>query len=209
MHWGRAVSTDLVHWQQLPIAIYNRHRGDYAFSGGAVVDQDNTTGWQTGREKVIVVSWTSTGRGECLAYSNDRGRTFTEYEGNPVVEYDESVESERVIAFYTSRDMKQWQLQSRLKGYFECPELVELPVDGKANNTRWVVFAADARYAIGTFDAGHSFPNTKASISSITETITRRRSSATRRTAGGSRWAGYALRCPTCLLTRRLVFRTI
>ena len=87
MHWGHAVSTDLVHWKQLPIAIYNKRRGDYAFSGGAIVDENNTAGWQTGKEKVIVASWTSTGRGECIAYSNDRGRTFTEYEGNPVVQH--------------------------------------------------------------------------------------------------------------------------
>lgn len=173
MHWGHAVSTDLVHWEQLPIAIYNKRRGDYAFSGGAVVDEHNTTGWQTGDEKVIVASWTSTGRGECLAYSNDRGRTFKEYEGNPVVQhdgrdpkivwygpgrhwvmvvYDESKEYGQAIAFYTSPDMKEWKLQSRLPGYYECPELLELPVDGDRENRRWVVFAADARYAIGTFD---------------------------------------------------------
>jgi fructan beta-fructosidase len=173
MHWGHAVSKDLVHWDQLPIAIYNKRHGDWAFSGGAVIDDGNTAGWQTGKEKVIVASWTSTGRGECLAYSNDRGRTFTEYEGNPVVKhggrdpkiiwyepgkhwvmavYDESEEAGRSIAFYSSPDMKQWKLQSKLSGYYECAELFELPVDGDENNTRWVVFAADARYAIGSFD---------------------------------------------------------
>ncbi len=173
MHWGHAVSRDLVHWEQLPIAIYNKRRGDWAFSGGAVVDEQNTAGWQTGQEKVIVASWTSTGRGECLAYSNDHGRTFVEYEGNPVIKhrgrdprivwyepgehwvlavFDESQEAGRAIAFYTSKDLKHWELQSKLKGYFECPELFELPVDGDASNTRWVAFAADARYAVGTFD---------------------------------------------------------
>ena len=173
MHWGHATSTDLVHWKQLPIAIYNKQHGDWAFSGSAVVDENNTAGWQTGNEKVIVASWTSTGRGECVAYSNDRGRTFTEYEGNPVVQhagrapkiiwyqpdkhwvmavYDESEESGRSIAFYTSGDMKNWEFQSKLEGYYECPEIFELPVDGDSNNTRWVLFAADARYAIGQFD---------------------------------------------------------
>lgn len=172
MHWGHAVSRDLVHWKQLPIAIYNKQRGDWAFSGGAVVDERNTAGWQTGDEKVIVASWTSTGRGECLAYSNDRGRTFTEYTGNPVVQhagrdpkiiwyepgqhwvmavYDEH-DGQRAIAFYSSPDLKRWEFQSRLNGYFECPEIFELPVNGKENETRWVVFAADARYALGTFD---------------------------------------------------------
>ena len=173
MHWGHATSTDLVHWEQLPIAIYNKKHGDWAFSGSAVVDEKNTAGWQTGNEKVIVASWTSTGRGECIAYSNDRGRTFTEYEGNPVVQhagrdpkiiwyqpgehwvmavYDESEEAGRSIAFYTSEDMKSWEFQSKLEDYYECAEIFELPVDGDTNNTRWVVFAADARYAIGQFD---------------------------------------------------------
>lgn len=172
MHWGHAVSKDLVHWEQLPIAIYNKRRGDWAFSGGAVVDENNTAGWQTGEEKVIVASWTSTGRGECLAYSNDRGRTFTEYEGNPVVRHEgrdpkiiwyapgehwvmavyTRVDDERMIAFHSSKNLKDWKLESRLEGYFECPEIFELPVDGDATDTRWVVFAADARYALGRFD---------------------------------------------------------
>lgn len=173
MHWGHAVSRDLVHWQQLPIAIYNRRHGDWAFSGGAVIDERNTAGWQQGKEKVIVASYTSTGRGECLVYSNDRGRTFTEYEGNPVVRhngrdpkiiwheptrqwvmavYDEPDKEAKAIAFYTSPNLKAWTLASKLPGYFECPEIFELPVDGDFKNTRWVVFAADAKYALGKFD---------------------------------------------------------
>ena len=172
MHWGHAVSRDLVHWEQLPIAIYNKRRGDWAFSGGAFVDENNTAGWQTGREKVIVASWTSTGRGECLAYSNDRGRTFTEFEGNPVVTHngrDPKIiwyapgehwvmavysrrDNKNGIAFHTSKDLKKWTPGSWLEGYYECPEIIELPVDGDPNETRWVVFAADARYALGKFD---------------------------------------------------------
>ncbi|NQU23694.1 MAG: glycoside hydrolase family 32 protein [Candidatus Nealsonbacteria bacterium] len=58
----------------------------------------------------------------------------------------------RNAAFYTSTNMKDWTEQSHLPGYYECTELFELPVDGDAANTRWVVFAADAKYAVGTFD---------------------------------------------------------
>ena len=172
MHWGHAVSNDLVHWEQLPIAIYNKKHGDWAFSGGAVVDENNTAGWQTGKEKTIIASWTSTGRGECIAYSNDRGRTFTEYEGNPVVKHDgrdpkiiwyepgqhwvmamyDVHNKVRCIALYTSKDLKDWKFQSRIKGFFECAEIFELPVDGDKNNTRWIIFAADAQYAVGKFD---------------------------------------------------------
>jgi fructan beta-fructosidase len=172
MHWGHAVSPDLVHWKELPVAIYPHRYGDWVFSGSAVVDEKNTAGWQTGDEKVIVAAYTSTGRGEAMAYSNDRGRTFTDYEGNPVVKhrgrdpkviwyepgghwsmavYDERGGS-RGIAFYTSPDLKEWSYHSRIDGYYECPEIFELPVDGDKGNTRWVVYGADGDYAIGRFD---------------------------------------------------------
>ncbi len=73
-----------------------------------------------------------------------------------MVVFDENKEHGRNAAFYTSTNMKEWALQSHLPGYFECTELFELPVapsspDGSAA-TRWVVFAADAKYAVGTFD---------------------------------------------------------
>jgi len=189
MTWGHAVSKDLVHWQQLPSALYpyTMAKG-MCWSGGANVDKQNTAGLKRGKEAPIVAFVTDSGAGgECLAYSNDRGRTFTWYEGNPVLKhngrdpkviwyaydqrdtpldetakrlgghwvmavYDEAPEHGRNIAFYTSTDLKQWQEQSHLKGYYECSELFELPVDGDPRNTRWVVFAGDARYAVGQFD---------------------------------------------------------
>ena len=69
-----------------------------------------------------------------------------------MVVYDEHPEFDRNAAFYTSTNLKEWTLQSHLPGYFECTELFELPVDGNEKNTRWVVFAADAKYAVGIFD---------------------------------------------------------
>ncbi|MCH7228134.1 glycoside hydrolase family 32 protein [Haloferula sp. A504] len=190
MTWGHAVSKDLVNWTQLPNALHHRE-GDAMFSGGAAVDWKNTGGWKTGDNDVIVATWTSTGRGECIAWSNDKGRTFIEYEGNPVLRhggrdpkpvwyeyaegepplsaaaaklgghwviavYDEDKELGRNIAFYSSTDFKNWELQSKLPGYFECPELFSLPVAGDPSEVRWVVFGADAKYAIGTFD-GRTF----------------------------------------------------
>lgn len=73
-----------------------------------------------------------------------------------MVVYDEDPKYGRNAAFYTSTDLKTWTEQSHLPGYFECTELFELPVDGDTNNTRWVVYAADAKYAIGKFD-GRTF----------------------------------------------------
>ena len=172
MHWGHAVSKDLVHWTELPIAIYPYRFGDWVFSGSAVVDKGNTGGFKTGDEDVIVAAYTSTGRGEAIAFSNDRGRTFTDYEGNPVVEhsgrdpkviwydpgehwvmavFDQRAKS-RGIAFHTSPDLKKWTYRSRIDGYYECPEIFELPVDGDKSKKKWVVYGASGDYAIGRFD---------------------------------------------------------
>lgn len=172
MHWGHAVSPDLVHWTELPIALYPERYGDLCFSGSAVVDHANTAGFRTGDEAPIVAAFTSTARGECIRYSNDRGRTFTEYAGNPVVQhqgrdpkviwyepgshwvmavYDERGESQG-IAFYSSPDLKAWRFESRIESYYECPEIFAMPVDGEATNLKWLVYAADGAYSIGTFD---------------------------------------------------------
>lgn len=86
MSWGHAVSKDLVRWEQLPNVFHHR-QGDAMFSGGGAIDWKNTGGWKTGKDNVLFVTWTSTGRGECIAFSNDRGRTFTEYEGNPIIKH--------------------------------------------------------------------------------------------------------------------------
>jgi len=67
MHWGHAVSSDLVHWKERPTALYPRQFDDWCFSGSAVVDTHNTSGFQQGTEPPIVVAFTSTGRGECIA----------------------------------------------------------------------------------------------------------------------------------------------
>jgi len=188
MTWGHAVSKDLVHWEQLPNVLFPGTMATGAcFSGGGLVDHRNTGGFKTGAEDVIVAFLTDTGAGEALAYSNDRGRTFTWYQGNPVVKhkgrdpkviwykydkgdkplndaaaklgghwvmavYDEHPQHKRNIAFYTSTNLKEWTGQSHLPGYFECPEILELPVDDDASKSRWVVFAADAQYTIGAFD---------------------------------------------------------
>ena len=180
MHWGHAVSTDLVHWQELPIAIYPHQFGDWVFSGSAVVDHANTGGFQCGKEPPLVAAYTSTGRGECIAFSNDRGRTWAEFSGNPVVRHEgrdprllwhsptkrwvmavyDELERKRWIAFYTSADLKQWKFESRIEGFFECPDLFELPVDGKPTERLWVLTAASSEYRLGMFDGRQFTPQT-------------------------------------------------
>jgi fructan beta-fructosidase len=180
MHWGHAVSADLVHWVELPIAIYPYRFGDWVFSGSAVVDWQNTAGFKTGNDDVLVAAYTSTGRGEAIAFSNDRGRTWTDFSGNPVVKhegrdprlfwhaatrrwvmavYDEA-EGKRWIAFYTSPDLKAWQYRSRIEGFFECPDIFELPVDGAAAKRKWVLTAASSEYRVGEFDGTQFKPET-------------------------------------------------
>ncbi len=85
-HWGHAVSRDLVRWEELPIALYPDKQG-MIFSGSGVVDWKNTSGFQKGAEPPLVLIYTLTGppRAQAVAYSNDRGRTWTKYEGNPVL----------------------------------------------------------------------------------------------------------------------------
>ncbi len=191
MHWGHAVSRDLLSWQELPIALYQKSLGDMAFSGGGVVDFNNTAGFKSGAEDPIVVSFTSTGRGECLAYSLDRGRSFTEYGGNPVlahrgrdpkiiwyapeekwvmIVYDESLEttdgSVRSIgyAIYDSADLKHWTREDFLPGFYECPELFELPVSNRPGKKYWVVYGSTfqgykSAFVAGAFDGRQFKPD--------------------------------------------------
>lgn len=179
MHWGHAVSRDLVHWQELPVALYPDEHGPI-FSGSAVVDWDNTAGFQTGSEAVLVCIFTAAGSPftQGLAFSNDRGRTWTKYAGNPVLPHlmggnrDPKViwyapEKKWVLALYldgsdyalfASRDLKHWERMSgiTLPGTSECPELFPIPLDGNQKDTRWVFYGGNGRYLIGNFD-GQTF----------------------------------------------------
>ena len=180
MTWGHAVSRDLVHWKQLPHALHPDELGTM-FSGSGVVDWNNTGGFQTGDESVLVNFYTSAGSHapkevpftQSIAYSNDRGRSWTKYEGNPVIEH--IVGSNRdpkviwheptqkwVMALYLdqndyalfgSTNLKEWTRLSDLQiPDTECPDIFELPVDGDPDNTKWVFWGAAGKYYVGSFD---------------------------------------------------------
>jgi fructan beta-fructosidase len=168
MSWGHAVSPDLVHWEHLPVAIPEED-GVMAFSGSAVVDWRNTSGFGGGGRSPLVAVYTGHREGhqsQYLAYSRDRGRTWTTYEGNPVLDrgmadfrdpkvfwYEPerrwimvvALPQEYRISFYASPDLKQWTHLSDFGpagatgGIWECPDLFELPVDGDSADTRWVL----------------------------------------------------------------------
>ncbi len=195
--WGHAVSRDLVHWQELANGIRD-NRGFKAFSGSAVVDWKNTSGFQTGENlpgnpPPIVAVYTAWGGGQCLAYSCDAGKMFRPYEGNPVLTlpndslkkwketardpklfwygYEpesnqsgtensggywvmllyQNVDGKGGFGFYRSADLKQWKFLGHMPGFYVCPDLFELAVDGDSTRKKWVIMDW-AQYAIGTFD---------------------------------------------------------
>lgn len=170
MHWGHAVSTDLVHWEHLPIALYPDDIGNI-FSGSAVIDWENTAGF--GKEAMIAVFTHehNNRQMQSLAYSTDKGRTWSKYEGNPVIQppnnirnfrdpkvfwYEEEgagkwvmlVAAGNIILFYNSLDLKTWEPAGGFGlgygatcGVWETPDLMELPVDG-GPDTRWLLAVA-------------------------------------------------------------------
>lgn len=177
MHWGHATSADLIHWSEQGDKIFPwSDCVGAAFSGSGLVDHHNSSGLRRGDSDLLVFAFTDTGAGESLAYSNDGGQTLQMYEGNPVLKHRgrdpkiiwheptrrwvmvvySEVDDQQVIAFHSSPDLKSWTFESRLDGFYECPDLFELPVSDVAGESRWVLYAADGLYILGDFD-GHAF----------------------------------------------------
>lgn len=177
MHWGHAVSTDLVHWKELPLALYPDKNGT-AFSGSAVMDYANTAGFNKKDTPAMIAYYTgaqSNRQVQCFAYSLDKGRTWTKYNNNPVIDskekwnsndtrdpkifwYEPSKHWVMVLnerdghSIYTSTDLKDWTYQSHTTGFWECPELFPLAVDGDESNVKWVMYGATGTYMLGSFD---------------------------------------------------------
>jgi fructan beta-fructosidase len=194
MTWGHAVSKDMVHWTELPDAIYPDELGTI-FSGSAVVDWKNTSGFQTGKENVLVCMYTSAGGTnlwsngkpftQSIAYSNDRGRTWAKYQNNPVLGYVHgynrdpkifwSTQSNRWImalfteiptfTLYASSDLKSWNKIGDVNiPSAECPDMFPLAVDGNSKSIKWVFWTGDSTYVLGDFD-GTAFSQTSGVLS--------------------------------------------
>jgi len=161
MHWGHAVSTDMVSWTYLPVAIAPDSLGTI-FSGSAVVDANNTAGFG---KNAIVAIFTSNGKTQrqSIAYSTDKGRTFTKCPGNPVlpnpgisdfrdpkVSWNEvskqwvmTLATKQTVSFFGSPNLKEWTKLSEFgdgigahTGVWECPDLFPLTYQ---RTTKWVL----------------------------------------------------------------------
>jgi fructan beta-fructosidase len=175
MHWGHAVSKDLVHWQELGDVLAPDEMGPM-FSGSAVVDWKNTSGFGQNGKPPLVLIYTAAGNPtvQCLAYSTD-GRTFTKHRGNPILKqitrgnrdpkvfwYEPTkrwvmvlyveLAGVHTIHFLTSPDLKDWTFTSKTDGFFECPDFFELPIDGDNSQKQWVLLGASSEYRVGSFD---------------------------------------------------------
>jgi fructan beta-fructosidase len=190
MTWGHATSPDLLHWTEHPAAIHPDKLGTI-YSGGAVVDGNNTAGFQKGDDKPIVLTFTYDGPSarhghkatQALAYSTDGGKTFAKYEHNPVIPHiiggnrDPKViwheaSEQWIMALYMDREdytlfgspnLKEWKQLSEIKnlGCSECPDFFPLAVDGDANNVKWVFWGGNGVYLVGSFDGKEFKPESE------------------------------------------------
>jgi len=180
MHWGHATSRDLVHWQEQPIALYPDSLG-YIFSGSAVVDSSNSSGFGVSRQIPLVAVFThhdpvgeklhrNDFQNQSLAYSLDKGMTWTKYAGNPVLKNpgltdfrDPSVSwyakgkkwvmalaTRDRVTFYSSVNLRDWTKESEFGvgvgahgGVWECPNLFPLTrMEHEHEKTYWVLLVS-------------------------------------------------------------------
>lgn len=184
MTWGHATSRDLVHWQYEGTPVEPDALGTI-FSGSAVVDSSNTTGF--GKDAIVAMYTTAAeNQTQSLAYSNDGGKTFTKYSGNPTLtakepdfrdpkmiwneatkEWNLVMATGHKMNFYSSKDLKNWKYESSFgegygchKGVWECPDLMQMA------NGKWVLICninpggpyggSATQYFVGQWD-GHQF----------------------------------------------------
>lgn len=170
MSWGHAVSSDMVHWEHLPVAL-KEENNIMIYSGSAVVDHDNTSGFGTAENPPMVAIYTGhhtdqEREDQRIAYSTDKGRSWTKFKGNPVIDeemtdfrdpkvfwHDSSkkwvmvvaVPLEHKVKLYGSKNLKDWNFLSEFGpagatgGKWECPDLFRLSVDGNDEKSKWVI----------------------------------------------------------------------
>ena len=196
MHWGHSTSSDLIHWNFEGVSIVPDAWGAI-FSGSCVVDHNNTAGFGKDAVIAFYTSAKSTPWGdvqsESMAYSLDNGKTFVKYAGNPIItSLEKDFRDPKVFWYapgkhwvmilavgqhmelYSSVNLKDWKKESEFGkmqgdhgGVWECPDLIELPVEG-SRERKWVLICninpggpfggSAAQYFVGSFD-GKTFVN--------------------------------------------------
>lgn len=188
MHWGHAVSSDLLHWKELEIALYPDNFGTM-YSGSAICDERNVTGLKRGEHLPLLLFYTAAGKPftQCMAFSTDGGRTFEKFDGNPIVPHIIGANRDPKVvwcpeldcylmalyldgntyALLRSDDLIHWDEHQRfeLPGDSECPDFYPLGVYTEALGgvsdefTRWVFSGASDHYYIGGFEGGIFLPS--------------------------------------------------
>ena len=199
MSWGHSVSADLVHWKHLPLAIPEKD-SVMIFSGSAVIDKNNTAGFVTKAGQIPMVAIYTAHiipdssdkenyrQEQHIAYSLDKGRTWTKYAGNPVLDihkkdfrdpkvswYEKGkkwimavvLPHEHIVQFYSSKNLKQWMHLSDFgpagddTNIWECPDLLQVPIENDPGKKKWVLINSQQttmQYFVGEFD-GTKFTN--------------------------------------------------
>jgi fructan beta-fructosidase len=185
--WGHATSPDLFHWTEQPIGI-PPGLGWRVYSGSALVDHDNISGLREGAHPPILLYYSQDGRAAtALNYSVDGGKTFREYDKNPlfqtrhpwghdpkVVWYEPEKKWVMVIHdfaderneqwgydFYESKNLLDWKYLSTAPKCWETPDFFQLPLDGDRARMQWVLHEVGSQYQIGDFN-GREFVATAA-----------------------------------------------
>ena len=187
--WGHAVSTDLIHWKELPDALLPDERGPI-FSGTGLVDLKNESGLQRGEHPPIILYYTAAGgqarrsrhlqHEQCIAISEDGGKTFTKYKNNPIVPFRSPGNRDPKVFFhpvlkqwmmvvytdvgekylvYTSRDLLHFDYICDLKwDNMECPDLLYLNIEEEPNQKAMVLWGANGSYVVVDFDGQQFYP---------------------------------------------------
>ena len=171
MSWGHAKSKDLLHWEELPVAIPKDSA--YIFSGCVVLDKAHVSGLGDPKKPLFIAIYTADfpnkGEEQHLAYSNDEGLTWIKYEKNPILNIhlkdfrDPNVfwhepskqfvmvvskPKEFIVQFYGSKNLIRWDLlsefgqQGDVEKIWECPSFLQLPLEGKVGSKKWVLFVS-------------------------------------------------------------------
>ena len=173
MSWGHAISDDMLHWRHVPLAIPEEPNRYMIYSGSAVVDWHNSSGLCASTDpsdmSCLVAIYTAAAKDsqkQHLAFSNDRGRSWSNYSANPVADLNQPdfrdpkvfwyepqkkwvmvavFADEKEVKILDSTDLKRWKLRGTFgplgsaKGQWECPDLFELQLDEKSHATKWVM----------------------------------------------------------------------